>query len=126
MSGCFISVFVPMNFNIAELRISALSNSLKNIIYTLLIALIVAKSNKPKTTAIAVFITMLPFKASLLPALTNTMFSIHPPLLYLSIVVTIAALGRRLRWLYTGSTIVFFVSMFLGGYWSMQELSWGG
>lgn len=53
-------------------------------------------------------------------ALSNTLFIIHPIILYLSITKII------FNPLKTNLYLFFFSALFLGGFWSMQELNWGG
>lgn len=79
----------PLNAEITGLRISALSNSIKNICYmaTAYGLLLFGRTNC--TLRIAVIFSSIGFKVVTLPALTNTLFSIHPPLLYLSFIISI-------------------------------------
>lgn len=61
--------------------------------------------------------------AGLIPGLTNTFFVIHPTILYLSSCLCLTHPFKRL----TNWPVAWLsVALCLGGFWSMQELNWGG
>lgn len=60
-------------------------------------------------------------------ALTNSLFIVHPVMLYASVALTLYnAQRRRLERNFYGVGFLLFCSITLGGVWSMQELNWGG
>lgn len=67
-------------------------------------------------------------KLQFLPPLSNTLFLIHPVLLYVSAVRSVITTGGFLSHGLCKSAplLLLGLAMGLGGYWSLQELSWGG
>lgn len=60
-----------------------------------------------------------------LPPLSNTLFTLHPPLLVISIVASVLCLYHRQSLLWGGLALLG-LAMVGGGFWSSQELNWGG
>lgn len=60
-------------------------------------------------------------------ALTNSLFIIHPIMLYVSLALIFRNVQRRrLERNFYGTGFLLFCAITLGGFWSMQELNWGG
>lgn len=60
-------------------------------------------------------------------SLTNTLFTIHPIMLYIAIIFTLRSVHRRpLERGFYAQGALFALAIILGGVWSMQELNWGG
>lgn len=60
-------------------------------------------------------------------SLTNTLFIIHPIMLYIAIIFTLRSVHRRpLERGFYMQGMLFALAIVLGGVWSMQELNWGG
>lgn len=103
------------NTEITGLRISVLSNSIKNICYMATVYSILMFGRTNCTLKLALILTCIGVKVVTLPPLTNTLFSIHPPLLYLSFMISIfSALWKKRPLAYTAA-YVSFLAMFLGG-----------
>lgn len=117
----------PSLFNQSPLscKIGYLANPLKNSIFTSAVLLAVASGrSRLRAAALAPLVLLsLLGSHSAIPALTNTLFTIHPPLLYLYTGLTIRAVLFSERRLALAYLFLWAVSMFLGGFWSMQELS---
>lgn len=63
----------------------------------------------------------------ILPPLTNALFYIHPPMLYLTCTLVVMGLNAwKQNGGYSIAIIFLFITLLLGGIWAMQELSWGG
>lgn len=63
-------------------------------------------------------------EASLSP-LSNTLFTLHPPLLVISVTASVFCLYHRQASAWRGLSLLG-LAMFGGGFWSSQELNWGG
>lgn len=88
------------NFNPAAFKIGCLANPLKNSIYTTALISLVAGGRLRSYARIGLSVASLNMLGvhSILPALTNTLFTIHPPLLYVCtalVVAGLSSLGRR-------------------------------
>lgn len=121
-----IITVLTLNGEITGIRISALSNSIKNLCYMAAICSLVLLGRINCVLKTALIVTCVGIKAVTLPPLTNTLFSIHPPLLYLSFTAAILSALWKDRPLAYAAAYISFLAMLLGGLWSMQELSWGG
>lgn len=60
-----------------------------------------------------------------LPPLSNTLFTLHPPLLVISVAASAFCLYHRQASAWSGLSLLG-LAMFGGGFWSSQELNWGG
>jgi hypothetical protein len=107
-------------------RTGLLANPTKNTLYTA--AVTAATLRGVRSTHLAALLPLASIVGShpVIPALTNTLFSVHPPLLYVSAALTIASIALRTRRLTLYYSLLWGLSIALGGYWSLQELSWGG
>ena len=126
MFGYAIIEFILGNAEVIALRINSLSNNVKNMMFTLLIFMLCSGQRlgywyKWLPVCCCVGISNTP-----LPALTNTLFTLHPPMLYASIGLCITYVTVRSNKASVYPISVLFCSIFLGGLWSTQELSWGG
>lgn len=120
--------FTVTNQTPLSYKIGCLANPLKNSVFTA--ALFVAALNSRVRGAAAAAAALSWLSAvgahSVLPALTNTFFTIHPPLLYVCAALSIKSISLGLR---RGALLylsLWAISIAMGGFWSMQELSWGG
>lgn len=114
------------NESVEGARISVLSNSIKNIAYFISILGLAFYTRSGAINKWPLIATAVGYKTNLLPALTNTLFSIHPPLLYVSTALLLFSLCGQGPKRSMAVVSIFLLSIFLGGFWSMQELSWGG
>jgi hypothetical protein len=120
----------PQIFNDDTLafKIGCLANPIKNSIYTAVLVVIVLSARLRLYARLGLLAAILNVLGAhtVLPALTNTLFTIHPPLLYICtalVIVGVISGGRRLILIYIA---LWAISICMGGFWSMQELSWGG
>lgn len=120
--------FLLNNQSVLGRKISALSHPVRNTIFLVFLVLLVSQhlTRQKYYLKILFVLSTLGGKDILTPALSNSLFTIHPPLLYITVILAIVGCIRRERkpsvWPLAGLAF----SMILGGYWSMQELSWGG
>lgn len=116
------------NLNILFIKINLISNIYKNCILLLLLLLLINYKHLFFKNLINFNLILLfcAFKLHLIPALTNTLFLIHPPLLYMSLIYLISCIYRKYGAIRFSYLLWFGFSIVLGGYWSLQELSWGG
>lgn len=109
-------------------KIFALSNPIRNSTYLALLIIITSLPYlRTRLTGPALLLVILLGGRDLItPALSNTLFTIHPPMLYVAVTLCAAHLRRGSRGSRFFPVGMLLLSMTLGGYWSMQELSWGG
>jgi cytochrome c biogenesis factor len=103
-------------------KLWCLTNPTANSVLVITIASITVK--KKHTLLTYTMFTGLASESSLLP-LSNTFFAIHPPLLMAGVCICAVRLGRQQANLWSGLSVLGF-AMALGGFWSTQELNWGG
>lgn len=129
--GSFITGFTLNNFDIIALKIFFLSKSQPNVWLISSFYIFVNFFNKFNNvsrvfTLIGYLLLYVKF-SFVQPALTNTLFSIHPPMLYITAIICLSHLSR---WKHArGYSQIYnslFITMVFGGWWAMQELSWGG
>lgn len=124
VSYALLEVFL-VNYSPAALKIGCLANPLKNSALTLVLVIAASSSRLRSCVAAVAVLPALNVIGShfILPALTNTLFTIHPPMLYVCAALVISSLaysGRRA----TSAYLAFWaISILMGGFWSMQELS---
>lgn len=111
---------VVNNTALQQHKLWALTNSSANAALIAVISLIILKKWCKAATALAAGHAV----ATNL-ALSNTLFCVHPVLLVLGL-VTLAARVREKRGATWPSAALTSLAVFLGGFWSTQELNWGG
>jgi hypothetical protein len=106
-------------------KIGCLANPIKNSLFTLsLIISIVGSRPRSLRLSLPVMCSLTAIGShTVLPALTNTFFTIHPPMLYVFTALTIFSILHRKRRAVLLYAAAWAVSIFMGGFWSMQELS---
>lgn len=120
--------FLLSNYDPMSCKISYLANPMKNSALTsfLIIAAVGSRLRSYPLCAAALILPCLFGSHAILPALTNTLFTVHPPLLYIFTGLTVRALLTSQRRVSILCAILWALSVAMGGFWSMQELSWGG
>lgn len=119
--------FKSNNIDLVYLKLWVLTNFIPNIYILIIILNIILKKNIKSQFLFLIFNLHIVVKMIELP-LSNTLFTIHPPLLYISLVSAVLNVWARERtsiitW---HPTFTIPLAMFLGGFWSLQELNWGG
>lgn len=106
-------------------KIGCLANPLKNTAFAsaLAIAVLCLRTRRPAAALLPLAWLCALGTHSVLPALTNTFFTIHPPLLYVCAVLSIRSVALGLRRRAFAHLSLWAVSICMGGFWSMQELS---
>ena len=124
---CVFGDFFLNNCSLFAGRIDSLVSFFKNFISLLLSYLLSRQSflrfNMPHFFILIYFLNI---KSFIIPALTNSLFCIHPLLLYFSLCMCAQKISNGKK---KNTFIWFFLNccaQIMGGYWSMQELSWGG
>ena len=80
------------NISALYIKISCLSNNSKNVMYLYVIWRLTGINRYFNFLHLAAVLIFLPEGCTVIPALTNTLFTIHPPLLYLTGIFTIYSL----------------------------------
>lgn len=123
-----ILLIVLNNCLLHPAKVGVMADPSKNTVYLLIIYLVLTSGKVirgPLSALLILYASINPAER-IIPALTNTLFLIHPVLLYASVIgsAVCTSSGKGLhKALLINSTAV---AMCLGGYWSVQELNWGG
>lgn len=117
-----VSIIFSNNAYIELIKLWCLTNSVANCVLVITVALITIKK-KNKFLLYMTFAGLAP--TSLLLPLSNTFFAIHPPLLMIGVCICVICLSKQSTNAWVGLLMLGF-AMLLGGFWSMQELNWGG
>ena len=85
--------------------------------------------NKKMFKVFYIFFFTVKFKKSIfinIP-LSNSLFFIHPLLLLTNwMIIVFYIWKKKIKYINFMNYLMFFISLFLGGYWSIQEFNWGG
>ena len=109
-------------------KVGLLSDPAKNSLYIVLTYFISSLSRRKPGVQLYCLLIVTCLSASIrwVPALTNTMFLIHPVLLYFSFSLFLNSSLVGKGGARSVLALLVLLAMFLGGYWSLQELNWGG
>lgn len=124
---CYIISEIQLsNASVTATRIASLSNATKNIYLLIAVFFLTAFARVNSSYGYYVLICYIIPVDDIIPALTNTLFTVHPLLLYYAAFSTLISVSllRGIRMFV--APILLFTAMVLGGFWSTQELSWGG
>lgn len=119
--------FLELNINNISLlsqKIIILSNPTLNIFFLICLVFITLQLFFNKIFKF-ILINLFYFNKLIL-ALTNTLFLIHPIILYITICNIFLNVKQKHIKHYLLNILIFLFSLFLGGFWSLQELNWGG
>lgn len=122
------SQFLLDNLCLHSAKVGLLSDPAKNSLYIILTYFLSSLSKRKPGVQLYCLLIVTCAAASVkwVPALTNTMFLIHPVLLYFSLSSFLNSSLVGKGGARSVLALLVLLAMLLGGYWSLQELNWGG
>lgn len=123
-----VVAFVEIFFNNSvcmQYKISMLSNPFKNAALVLILIFIAAvRYNRCLWSIHCLSLIYLINAKQIVLSLTNTLFIIHPVMIYLFSIACLLSVFKKKQKI--NQVYLLFFAIFLGGVWSAQELNWGG
>lgn len=108
--------FVLNNYSLLGTKINCLASSFKNVVFFLSLYAVLLATRLSVGLGLPVIIGCVHYKDSVIPALSNTIFSIHPPLLYAAVLSLTIRLTLSVSKRASVCAVYMLVSMFLGGF----------